>query len=496
MWVIARVERKHCDATLRVSAGHRAVALTVRGTRPRRYVTAVLASAGEPISTAQKPNARCRALVLAKGMLADSHRQAREPSTAPPSRIVPSESAIPGQPASPVSPLTATVPTIEPAAESPGVVLGTFNVVGASQMQAWAAAGGTAVVVPVIWADAQPSQGGAVTLQAAGNEGQSVLAEIAEARAAHLQVYLELDLQYPPDWVKQSVPQFVNQAGTPFSSTIPGKDIRDWVWSEAGREAVAAFAAGALSDLQPELGEIAGIRVGGGIYGEMQYPDDGSMVEGQPSYWGYDAAAQSGTGLAAGEQATPLPGYVYGHGTTSENAEWASWYLQSLGNFVHWYILQLRQDGWQGPVYVLEPSYGMRENWSPRSPEYELQLALGTDYAVQMDAYDTLPNAWPWSTWADDAEPFYYPGDPVDSDQAAWRKLLEVAQERGLASHIMGENTGGGGATAIDQLMSGALRAGYRGIFYLDYPALTANGGTLLNALVSTFDEQLSLAAT
>ncbi len=111
-----------------------------------------------------------------------------------------------------------------------------------------------------------------------------------------------------------------------------------------------------------------------------------------------------------------------------------------------------------------------------------------------MDAYDTLPDAWPWSTWADDPEPFYYPGDPVDSDKAAWRKLLVLAQERGLASHIMGENTGGGGVAAIDQLATGALRAGYRGIFYLDYPTLSANGGLLLGALVSTFDEQLALA--
>ncbi|HTY96864.1 MAG TPA: hypothetical protein VMB91_07465 [Solirubrobacteraceae bacterium] len=160
---------------------------------------------------------------------------------------------------------------------------------------------------------------------------------------------------------------------------------------------------------------------------------------------------------------------------------------------MHWYILQLRQDGWEGAVYVLHPSYGMREDFAPRSPEYEQQLALGTDYAVQMDAYDTLPDAWPWSTWADDPEPYWYPGDPVDSDKAAWRKLLVLAQERGLASHIMGENTGGGGVAAVDRLTSGALRAGYQGIFYLDYPTLLAGGG-LLQALVSGFDEQLSLA--
>ncbi len=495
VWVLARAERGHCAATLRVQAGHRVVSVLVRGTRPRRYLTSLLASGGKSISTAQSRSSRCRAIVVAKGTLPVMRRK----GTTPVAAALESTDVGPlvaDRSLAPETPLAPGTPGGEAPASRAGVVLGTFDVVGAAQMEAWAASGGTAVVVPVIWAEAQPNPGEAVTLQDAGNVGQDVLAEIAEAHAAHLQVYLELDLQYPPEWVKQSVPQYVDQAGTAYSSATPGKDIRDWVWSQVGREAVAEFVAGALGALSPALGDIAGIRVGGGMYGEMQYPYDGSTVAGQPSYWGYDVPAQTGLGLAAGQQSSPLPGYVYGQGSPSEDAQWASWYLQSLGNFVHWYILQLRQDGWEGAVYVLHPSFGMRENFAPRSPEYEQQLALGTDYAVQMDAYDTLPDAWPWSTWADDPEPFYYPGDPVDSDKAAWRELLVLAQERGLASHMMGENTGGGGEAAIDRLATGALRAGYRGIFYLDYPALTADGGSLLGALVSTFDEQLSLAGT
>ena len=494
VWVLARTAQGHCAARLRVQAGDRVVSVAVRGTRPRRYVTSLLAHRGESISTAQHRSARCRAIVVAKGVLpAPSRKEASLPAVAAPQ-------ATEGGPLAASQSLAAETPLAPaaPGGETPplkgGVVLGTFDVVGAAQMEAWAAAGGTAVVVPVIWAEAQPNRGEAVTLQDAGNAGQDVLAEISEAHAAHLQVYLELDLQYPPEWVKQSVPQYVNQAGTAYSSTTPGKDIRDWVWSKVGREAVAGFVAGALGALSPALGDIAGVRVGGGMYGEMQYPYDGSMVAGQPSYWGYDAPAQTGVGLASGQRSSPLPGYVYGQGAPAEDAEWASWYLQSLGNFVHWYILQLRQDGWDGAVYVLHPSFGMREDFAPHSPAYEQQLALGTEYAAQMDAYDTLPDAWPWSTWADDPEPFYYPGDPVDSDKAAWRKLLVLAQERGLASHIMGENTGGGGVAAIDQMATGALRAGYRGVFYLAYPNLIANGGLLTDALVSAFDEQLSLA--
>ncbi len=381
----------------------------------------------------------------------------------------------------------ASSPPGDDVAARQGVELGTFDVVGQSQMRAWAASGGTAVVVPVVWALAQPLRGGEVSLTTAGNSGQDVLEEIEEAHQAGLHVYLELDLQYPPEWVKQSVPSYVDQSGTAFSSEVPGQDVRDWVWSQAGRQAVAGFVSGAMHALAPAISEVTGVRAGGGMFGEMQYPIDGSMVSGEPSFWGYDLPAQSGVGLAEGEQRTPLPGYVYGHGSAAEDATWASWYERSLGEFVHWYITLLRADGWSGPVYVLEPSYGQRANWSPRSFAYEQQVAIGTDYAVQMDSYDTLADVWPWSTWADDAEPYYHPGDGVESDLSAWRELLVLAQQRGLAGHIMGENTGGGGSAAIERLTSGAMRAGYRGIFYLDYPALTAEGDSLLGSLVANF---------
>lgn len=474
----------------------------MRGTHSRRYLTTLRATPAEKLASSQSPGDRCRAIVEAVG---SRGRRSLKPRSRP-QRGRRGVLTVASGGEQPTGVLTVASGGEQPTGELPsrpaqggetslpatGKVLGTFDVVGAAQMQAWAAAGGTAVVVPVIWADAQPTQEGKVTLESAGNDGQNVLTEIAQAHAAHLQVFLELDLQYPPDWVKRTTPEYVDQAGTAFSSAEPGRDVRDWVWSQTGRNAVASFVAGAIGALQPELEDIAGIRAGGGMWGEMQYPSDGSTIDGQPSYWGYDTPAQTGAGLASGEQSSRLPGYVYGQGSAAEDSTWAAWYLQSLGNFVHWYVLQLRQDGWQGPVYVLHPSYGLRDKWSPRSPEYEQQLAQGTDFAVQMDAYDKLADVWPWSTWADDAEPYYHPGDTVNSDMAAWRELLVLAQERGLASHIMGENTGGGGTPAIERLAGGAVRAGYQGIFYMDYPALIAGGGSLLSALTSTLVEQLS----
>ena len=132
-------------------------------------------------------------------------------------------------------------------------VLGTFDISTAAQMSAWRSAGGNAVVIPVFWQQAQPSQGGPVNLADAGNNGDNVITEIQTAHADGLAVYLELDLQYPPNWVLGNVPQYVDQGGTPWSSPQAGANVRDWVWSAVGRADVSAFVAGALSDLEPYL---------------------------------------------------------------------------------------------------------------------------------------------------------------------------------------------------------------------------------------------------
>ncbi len=393
-------------------------------------------------------------------------------------------------PATTSAPATTSTPATTGAAAattSAAPVLGTFDISTAAQASAWKAAGGNAIIIPVYWDQAQPTQTGGVSLADAGNSGDNVISEIQLAHQDGLAVYLELDLQYPPQWVLNGVPEFVDQGGNHWAQpTNPGADVRDWIWTAVGRQAVANFVSGALSDLAPYLGDVAGFRSGGGVYGELDFPNDNSTVNGEPSFWGYDAAAQTGAGLAAGESATPLPGYVYGSGTAAQDTEWANWYLGSLASWITWYTQLLRSDGWTGPTYVLSPSFGMRTNMTPDSTVYEQQLAYGTDWGVMMDSYDQVPNVWPWSTWTDDTEPYWHTGDTVDSDAAAWRKLLELAQARGLASHIMGENTGGGGAPAIHQMMSGALASGYTGIFYLDYPTLTTTG--LTSYLVSQFN--------
>lgn len=474
-----RLRASGCATRLSIRTGGTGRTLRVKTTPARwRTVTGVLATGAHRVvaRTLRGPR-RCATLISGRRTVAG-------PVGAP---------AVPGRPGAgsltPTLPATPVRPGVAPgSAPVPGAVgeLGTFDVRGPGELRTWAQAGGTAVVIPVLWANAQPAAGGPVDLTRAGLRGEDALAAIDAARAAGLRVFLELALQYPPAWAKAAIPPFRDQAGSDFTSAQPGADVRDWIWTQTGRDAVDDFTRKALTGLRGRFGSVAGIRMGGGTFGEAQYPLSSSSVDGRPSFWGYGAAAQTGSGLAAGQQSTPLPGYVHGTGTSAQDTVWAQWYLASLARFLRHFALELRAGGWQGPVHVLHPSFGVRDNWAPRSAAYQLELAHGTDFGVQMDGYRTLPGVWPWSTWADGPEPFYDPARPVDSDKAAWRKLLEEARSRGLDSRIIGENTGGGGSAAIDRLMA-SVRAGYTGAFYLGSRDLLAGSQPLLRPLVDAF---------
>jgi hypothetical protein len=462
LWLRARATG--CDARLQVSVdGRRRATLVVSGPGLRWYtISGRLAAGGHRVRLrAAHRRSRCHAVVASMGVAG---------------------AAPDGLAASAAAAASTAGRRTGPVRRSGGAALGTFNAGSAGDLRAWGAAGGTTVVVGVVWERAQPSRGGPIDLSHAGMQGQDVREQIDEARRLGLGVILEPAIQYPPQWAKDAIPAFRDQAGTPFTSAIPGADVRDWVWTQAGRRLVSGFVRGSLEALRSRFNAIDGVRMGGGTFGEAQYPRDDRSIDGSPAFWAYGSAAQSGVGLADGERATPLPGYVYGDGTPRQDRVWAQWYLGSLASWIHWYALELRNGGWSGPVYVEHPSFGVRDGWQPRSRPYEVELAHGTDFGVQMDAYASLPNVWPWSTWADDTDRSNASPSLPDADKAAWRKLLEEARARGLDAHIMGENTGGGGRDAVRRLAN-ALHAGYAGVFVLDFPALVAGGDPMLSSI-------------
>lgn len=344
-----------------------------------------------------------------------------------------------------------------------------------AQLQAWRAAGGTHVEVLAAWDQLQPTAGAPLSTSALAE----VQGRLDDAKRAGLQVALTLALHYPPAFVQNDVPRFRDQNGAEWSADqASGDNVRDWVWSATGRAYAADFIGKAMRGLN--LSAVESIRIGGGNRGELQFPP----VGGPPyRFWGYSAPAQTGAGLASGMSRTPLPGYVpFGQGSTVElDTAWSSWYLDSLKNFMTWQIQQFRAAGWQGNLYVLHASWGMRSNWNRTNSGYQEAVAQGQDWERMIAAYANEPNVWPWSTWVDAADTQWYPGQ--DSDKAPWRKLYEVAAAYGKTAKIRGENTGDQSNTNMDQVFQGPMARGYTGLFWLSWSSLATEPGDTLGNL-------------
>lgn len=343
--------------------------------------------------------------------------------------------------------------------------LGMIGLDTVAKKQAWKAAGGSHSVHVVYWDQTQSTLGGAVNLT-------NITQQLDQCRSVGLTPILELGIQYAPQAIKDALPKFKNQAGTELTSGDPGADLRDWVWTQAGRNAVSDFASKTLTGLAPRLKEVAYFRAGGGNSGELAFAQPGFL--GKPTFWSYGAAAQMGVGIAAGQVAAPDPGYLYTTGTdAAKDARFVSWHLNGLRNWMTWWLGQHRAL-YSGPLYVMHPSFGLRTNMVATSDGYKYAVADGGDWAGQMDAYAQMPAVYPYCTWLDGEEQFWNPAAPIDSDKSAARKLYELARERGFLRHLLGENTGGGGAAAITRTKA-MLTLGYQGATFFGWDAVVTD---------------------
>lgn len=390
----------------------------------------------------------------------------------------------PTRTATPAAPTPAATRTSTPAPSTPTPppattdamfgVLSPAARLGLGQMQAWKAAGGTHVEVIAFWdqlqfaADAPLDSNGLAAVQR----------QLDDAAAAGLQVVFTVALQYPPAFVQATVPKFRDQHGQEWTAgQASGDNVRDWVFTQVGRQYVSDYTAKVIRGLN--LGAVETMRLGGGIRGELQFPPTGSYPY---RFWGYSAAAQTGAGLAHGLDATPRPGHVpFGSGSpTADDAAWSAWYLESLKRFMLWQIQQYRSAGWQGNIHVLHPSWGMRSNWTGADRGYQEAVAQGQDWSRLIAAYADQPNVWPWCTWIDSRDTPYYPGP--DSEKAPWRKLYDVAATYGKTARIRGENTGGQSNADMERVFREALAYGYQGLAWLSWSSLsTAGHDTLAN---------------
>ncbi|MDT5042917.1 MAG: hypothetical protein QOE51_3902 [Actinoplanes sp.] len=155
-----------------------------------------------------------------------------------------------------------------------------------------------------------------------------------------------------------------------------------------------------------------------------------------------------------------------------------NWYRNALTGYQNWQIATYRAAGFQGMLYVLYPSYGVRTrakaDQAAAAINFDLSattaaslgqdIGQGTDWAAQVAAYpagDT--NITPYTTWIDG--PTAYPGD----DEGGWspaRELAAIAHANGR--QVAGENTANAEPRAARAAFALAADYGYRTVFWFN----------------------------
>ena len=142
-------------------------------------------------------------------------------------------------------------------------------------------------------------------------------------QAAGQRVTLGLGLQNPPPWVfSRPGSTYVDQNGDVSTQA-------NFVFSQAVRSAAASYLTLVAATLP--LSDLWAIRLTSGGDGEMLYPPGGT-------YWAFNEAALTGTGLASGMTRNPYPNWRPGQPglAPAQIDRWVNWYVGGLANVTNW----------------------------------------------------------------------------------------------------------------------------------------------------------------
>jgi hypothetical protein len=271
---------------------------------------------------------------------------------------------------------------------------------------------------------------------------------VSRFRDAGVDVVLSPGVHYTPDWLlSQDNSRFVNQYGDSYAPTETGKKIANMVFNQAMRDRQQAY----LARLFAELGtDFFGVRLGGGWYGELNYPDPGFAGRSN-GYWGFDRIALGlDAGLPPGLAPNPVPGWLPGTPSVDHEAarRFADWYLGSLQDYHDWQIETVRSL-YPGRLLMMYPSWGIRPGQldaavagdlsGSTSAERNGEVQRGFDFARYVGGI-TDPGVVVYTTWLNaDASA------DGGTDMRYWspvKYLAHLAQDRTQPLRLMGENTG------------------------------------------------------
>jgi hypothetical protein len=310
----------------------------------------------------------------------------------------------------------------------------------------------------------------------------SMRARLAQFRAAGMAVVLDTGVQYPPAWLfAYPNSRYVDQYGDAWSSGELGKNVADMVFNQQMRDKQQAY----LGRLFAALGtDFYGVRLGGGWYGELNYPQPAYNGRSN-AYWGFDAVARGAApGLPPGIAPNPVPGWAPGTSSPDHASarRFADWYLGSLADYQDWQITTARR-WYGGRLLMMYPSWGVRPGQldaavagdltGTTSAERNGEVQRGFDVARFVGRI-TDPGVVLYTTWlnADDS------GD-AGADPAAWSPvhyLAALAAQHARRPAVMGENDGHDGVPDLQRMLSQARRYDLTAVVWAFEPELFSGG--------------------
>jgi F5/8 type C domain len=304
------------------------------------------------------------------------------------------------------------------------------------------------------WASFEPSPGVFSASYLA-----TMKSELAAYQAAGMKVTLGLGLQNAPSWVLAlSDGHYIDQTGAKSTEA-------NFVFSAAVRTAAAGYLKQVAADIP--LTNFYAIRLASGGDSEMLYPGGGT-------YWAFDNAALTGTGLAAGMTRNPDPKWKPGTTglTQAQIGAWVNWYVRGLDNVTNWQMQTLAGLGFAGYYETVTPGSGTRPDGLTRTEQQNLSndgtTGVGAVWNLYYAMLPTKTNVIAYissvadnSGGNDDCQPADAATSLTSSSMDSWsatRWISAIAHHDGLA--VGGENPGYGIPASIDSFYTNTSSTG------------------------------------
>jgi hypothetical protein len=326
---------------------------------------------------------------------------------------------------------TPAAPELTPSATASGPILGAVE--PSLSDTALAAASFTGIVIQAGWSTVEPTMG--VFSPTAIADLQS---QIDAALAAGLAPSLDIGEQYAPQWIfgVGGGTRFEDQFGDIFSGAqASGNDVANAITDTTVRSYLGDY----IAYLGAHLQSLASIRLGGGPFNELRYPD-GTAGSQPNAFWFYDSSSQS-------LLPTNVQGWVPGTGTVAQATEFMNTYNSALDSYGEWLVNQGVADFPSSTkIELLMPGWGERPG-EVSTAEADLladppeEVNEGLDWVDLLQSLPTDGRVVAYSTYADATQ-----GGGSNPDPAAY---IHALIPNGVLAG--GESTGSGETTTAGQ---------------------------------------------